>query len=132
MLVLLYPVGYAGLVLAPVAGAWLWAVVIGTATATFPVALTLIGLRARTSAGTAALSGFTQSVGYLIAAVGPFGVGVLHDLTGGWTVPLVTLAVSLECTHSSGTTHSLAEELADARCPALALHQRPPTIVAGR
>jgi MFS transporter, CP family, cyanate transporter len=93
VLVLLYPVGYAGLVLAPVAGAWLWAVVIGTATATFPVALTLIGLRARTSAGTAALSGFTQSVGYLIAAVGPFGVGVLHDLTGGWTVPLVTLAV---------------------------------------
>ncbi len=80
-------------VLAPVAGAWLWAVVIGTATATFPVVLTLIGLRARTSAGTAALSGFTQSVGYLIAAVGPFGVGVLHDLTGGWTVPLVTLAV---------------------------------------
>jgi MFS transporter, CP family, cyanate transporter len=93
VLVLLYPVGYAGLVLAPVAGAWLWAVVIGTATATFPVALTLIGLRARTSAGTAALSGFTQSVGYLIAAVGPFGVGVLHDLTGGWTVPLVALAV---------------------------------------
>ena len=30
-------------------------------------------------AGTAALSGFTQSTGYLIAAIGPFGVGVLHD-----------------------------------------------------
>ena len=42
----------------------------------FPVVLTLIGLRARTSEGTAALSGFTQSVGYLIAAIGPFGMGL--------------------------------------------------------
>ena len=87
----LFPVGYLGLILAPVAGAWLWAVVIGVATTVFPVALTLIGLRARTSAGTAALSGFTQGVGYLVAAVGPFGIGALHDLTDGWTVPLVAL-----------------------------------------
>jgi CP family cyanate transporter-like MFS transporter len=53
--------------------------------------LALIGLRARTSEGTAALSGFTQSVGYLIAAVGPFGVGVLFDLSGTWTLPLLVL-----------------------------------------
>jgi CP family cyanate transporter-like MFS transporter len=65
--------------------------VIGTGAAVFPVALTLIGLRARTPEGTAALSGFTQSVGYLLAAVGPFGVGVLYDVTGGWTVPLLAL-----------------------------------------
>ena len=35
----------------------------------------------RVAAGTAALSGFTQSVGYLIAATGPFLIGLLHDLT---------------------------------------------------
>jgi CP family cyanate transporter-like MFS transporter len=64
-LILCYPLGYLGLMLAPVAGAVLWAVVIGVASAVFPLALTLIGLRARTSEGTAALSGFTQSVGYL-------------------------------------------------------------------
>ena len=92
-LVLCYPVGYLGLLLAPVAGAWLWAVLVGTAAAVFPIALVLIGLRARTSAGTAALSGFTQSVGYLIAAVGPLGVGVLYGLTGGWTIPLTALIV---------------------------------------
>ena len=51
--------------------------------------LVLIGLRSRTPEGTAALSGFTQSMGYLLAAIGPFGVGVLHDATGGWTVPLL-------------------------------------------
>ena len=90
-LVLCYPVGYVGLIVAPVAGAWLWAVLVGIAASVFPVVLTLIGLRARTSEGTAALSGFTQSVGYLIAAIGPFGMGLLYDLTGGWTVPLIGL-----------------------------------------
>ncbi|MGZ5415946.1 MAG: MFS transporter [Nocardioides sp.] len=90
-LVACYPLGYLGLILAPAAGAWLWAVVIGVGTSIFPVVLTLIGLRSRTPAGTAALSGFTQSVGYLIAAVGPFGVGLLYDLTAGWTVPLSAL-----------------------------------------
>ena len=92
-LVACYPVGYVGLIVAPVAGAWLWAVLVGIAASVFPVVLTLIGLRARTSEGTAALSGFTQSVGYLVAAVGPFGMGVLYDVTGGWTIPLVALLV---------------------------------------
>jgi MFS transporter, CP family, cyanate transporter len=93
VLVACYPVGYVGLILAPVGGAWLWAALVGIAASVFPVVLTLIGLRARTSEGTAALSGFTQSVGYLIAAIGPFGMGFLYDLTGGWTVPLVALIV---------------------------------------
>jgi MFS transporter, CP family, cyanate transporter len=92
-LVACYPVGYLGLILAPAGGALVWAVFVGTAAAVFPLVLTLIGLRARTSAGTAALSGFAQSVGYLIAAIGPFGVGLLYDLTGAWTVPLTALLV---------------------------------------
>jgi CP family cyanate transporter-like MFS transporter len=90
-LVSCYPLGYVGLIIAPVGGAWLWAVLVGTAASVFPVVLTLIGLRARTSEGTAALSGFTQSVGYLISAVGPFGMGLLFGLTGSWTLPLVAL-----------------------------------------
>ena len=88
-----YPVGYLGLIIAPAEGAWVWAVLIGSGTATFPLILVLIGLRARTPAGTAALSGFTQSVGYLAAAIGPFAVGVVHDATGGWTLPLALLLV---------------------------------------
>ena len=58
----------------------MWAVLVGIGAAVFPVVLTLIGLRARTSEGTAALSGFTQSVGYLISAIGPFGMGALRGL----------------------------------------------------
>ena len=53
--------------------------------------LTLIGLRARSAEGTAALSGFTQSAGYLLAGVGPFTIGLVYDATGGWTVPLALL-----------------------------------------
>ena len=90
-LVTCYPLGYAGLLLAPVTGAWLWAVLIGIGTGVFPLILTQINLRARTADGTAALSGFTQSVGYLMAATGPAVVGVLYDATGGWTWPLLLL-----------------------------------------
>lgn len=88
-----YLVGYLGLIIAPHDGAWAWAVIVGTGSCTFPLVLTLIGLRTRTPAGTAALSGFAQSVGYLIAVVGPFGVGLIHDATGSWRAPLIVLLV---------------------------------------
>ena len=86
-----YPVAYVGLIVAPHALAVVWALVLGTALVTFPIVLTLVGLRTRTAGATAALSGWTQSTGYLMAALGPFGVGVLHDATGDWTVPLLVL-----------------------------------------
>lgn len=90
-LMVCYPAGYVGLMVAPRGGAVVWAVLVGVGLCTFPLILTQIGLRAHTSAGTAALSGFTQSVGYLMAVLGPFGVGALHDLAGDWTTPLVAL-----------------------------------------
>ncbi len=37
--------------------------------------------------GAAALSGFTQGGGYLIASAGPLLLGLLHTVTGGWAVP---------------------------------------------
>ena len=89
--VLCYPVAYAGLAVAPHDLAILWAVLTGAGTTTFPLVLTLIGLRARTAAGTAALSGFTQSAGYLLAALGPFTVGLVYGATDGWTVPLMLI-----------------------------------------
>jgi CP family cyanate transporter-like MFS transporter len=86
-----YPVAYVGLIVAPQSLAVLWAAVLGTGLTTFPIVLTYIGLRTRTAGATAALSGWTQSTGYLMAVIGPFGVGVLHEATNGWTVPLVVL-----------------------------------------
>jgi CP family cyanate transporter-like MFS transporter len=83
-----YVAGYVGLILAPVGGAWLWATLLGIGGGAFPLCLTLFGLRAHTPGAIAALSGFAQSIGYLLAAVGPFGMGLLYDLTGGWTLAL--------------------------------------------
>ncbi|RYP85725.1 MFS transporter [Nocardioides guangzhouensis] len=86
-----YPIGYAALLVAPQALAVPAAILVGIGACTFPLILVLIGLRSRTPAGTAALSGFTQSLGYLLAAAGPFAVGVLHEATDGWTASLLLL-----------------------------------------
>ncbi|MDN4160487.1 MFS transporter [Nocardioides abyssi] len=88
-----YPVGYGGMLLTPASLAPLWALLVGTAACTFPLILTLVGLRARTPEGTAALSAFTQSAGYLLAAAGPFAIGIVHDATGGWDWPVALLLV---------------------------------------
>lgn len=55
------------------------------------IALTYMGVRSPDAAHAAQLSGMAQCVGYVLAAAGPFAVGALHDLSGGWTVPLVVL-----------------------------------------
>jgi CP family cyanate transporter-like MFS transporter len=91
-------VGYLGMLVAPVAGAWVWALLVGVALSIFPVVLTLIGLRSRTPDGTAALSAFTQSVGYGLSAAGPFGIGLLYHATGGWTWPLLVLTATAGAT----------------------------------
>jgi MFS transporter, CP family, cyanate transporter len=82
-------VGFGGLLLAPLALPWVWAVLIGMGMGAFPLALTLIGLRAVTTDGTAALSSLGQGVGYLIAAGGPVAIGLLRDATGTWDLPLM-------------------------------------------
>lgn len=82
---------YVGLLVAPGALPWLWSVLLGIGLGAFPLALVLIGLRAATSAGTVALSSLVQGVGYLVAATGPVTVGVLHERTGGWVLPLLVL-----------------------------------------
>jgi CP family cyanate transporter-like MFS transporter len=64
---------------------------VGAGTLLFPVVLVLINLRSRTHAGSVALSGFAQGVGYAVGALGPIVVGLLHDATSGWIVPLVFL-----------------------------------------
>jgi CP family cyanate transporter-like MFS transporter len=91
LLVGCFPVGYLGLLLFPSEAAWLWALVLGVATGVFSVVLALIGLRSRTPGGTAALSGFTQGVGYAVSVIGPLGTGLLYAATDGWTIPLLAL-----------------------------------------
>ncbi|MGH3583698.1 MAG: CynX/NimT family MFS transporter, partial [Mycobacterium sp.] len=79
-------VGVTGLAVAPDVAPLLWSVLLGLGMSVFSLALTVIALRSRDATDTARLSGMVQGIGYLLAGVGPFLFGLLHDLTGGWTV----------------------------------------------
>jgi CP family cyanate transporter-like MFS transporter len=73
----------------------LWVVLLGLGQgACFSLALTFFALRAPDSEHAAALSGMAQSVGYLLAAAGPFLFGVLRDATHAWNAPLALLLAS--------------------------------------
>jgi MFS transporter, CP family, cyanate transporter len=86
--------GWIGVLVAPRAAPSLWAMLLGLGFGIgFTLVLSLFVLRAHDAPHAVALSGMAQSVGYALAAVGPIAVGALHDATGGWTVPLVTLVV---------------------------------------
>ncbi|AWZ24452.1 MFS transporter [Rhodococcus pyridinivorans] len=88
-------VAFAGLWIAPMSAPILWIVLLGLGPSTFPMALTLINLRSRSHAGSAALSGFTQGVGYTVACLGPLLFGVFHDLTSGWAASFAFMTVAV-------------------------------------
>ncbi|MFJ3697600.1 CynX/NimT family MFS transporter [Streptomyces sp. NPDC090052] len=82
-------VGYAGLMIAPVSGAWLWSAVLGVGQGgAVGLALTLIVLRSGDAQTAARLSGMAQTIGYLLAAVGPLTAGAVYQATGSWTLPI--------------------------------------------
>ena len=88
-------ISYLGMLVAPVGGAWLWMLLGGIGSGIFPLTLTMIGLRSVRVPVTAALSAFSQSVGYLIAGTGPLLVGLLLQLSGeNWTGPLLLLLLA--------------------------------------
>ncbi len=81
------PVGIAivGLLVSPDSVPLLWALLYGFGSGVaFPLSMMLIVVRTRDVAQTGRLSATAQSVGYLLAATGPLGVGLLHDATGRW------------------------------------------------
>ncbi|WP_449060847.1 CynX/NimT family MFS transporter [Planomonospora algeriensis] len=114
-----YLAGFLGLWLAPAALAWIFAVLVGIGMGSFPLALTMLALRTRTPEATAALSAFGQSAGYLIAGAGPLVVGVMHEATGGWTLPflllLAVVTVQLAAGWYAGRARYLEDERASAR-----------------
>ncbi len=82
--------GYLGVLLAPTTTPWLWMIVLGLGQgACIALALLIITLRAPDPASVTALSAVAQSSGYVLAAIGPLAFGLLHELSGGWTVPLL-------------------------------------------
>ena len=93
---LAYTIGLGGLLIAPDTGTLVWVGAFGLAQGSgFALALTLIVLRSPTPLVAARLGGVAQCLGYLLAALGPLVIGALHDLTGGWTWPVVLLLAAL-------------------------------------
>lgn len=89
-------IGVVGLLVSPMTGTILWVLAFGFGSGmTLGLALLMIGLRSDTAPTAAELSGMSQGVGYTIAAVGPFLLGLAHDLTASWTAPLLILLVAL-------------------------------------
>lgn len=70
----------------------LWIIILGIGGGfAFSLSMMFFGLRTENAHQAAELSGMAQSIGYLLAAVGPALIGYLHDATNSWKWPLFIL-----------------------------------------
>jgi MFS transporter, CP family, cyanate transporter len=91
LLVALATTGFVGLLLAP-AAAVVWVLVLGVGQGgSLGLSLVLPVLRGAGAAAVATLTALSLSAGYLVAAIGPTLVGLAHDVSGGWTLPLLLM-----------------------------------------
>ncbi|AXK39420.1 CynX/NimT family MFS transporter [Crenobacter cavernae] len=105
--------GFLGLVFAPLATVWFWAVPLGLGLGgMFSIGLTLIVLRAPDAQVAAQLSGMAQGFGYLFASTGPFLVGLGHDLFHNWHVAALVYVMygggALLCGMAAGRKRQIA------------------------
>jgi CP family cyanate transporter-like MFS transporter len=105
-------VGLTGALLAPVGTAFVWTLLLGLGQgASLGLAIFFTVARAPDPVASASLSGFAQSVGYLIATGGPLAIGVLHTATGGWDVPVMALLGATVVQLSAGVLAGRARTL---------------------
>ncbi|AWV08588.1 MFS transporter [Lysobacter maris] len=97
-----FAASFLGLLWAPMAAPVLWVALLGLGPSTFPLSLVLINLRTRTAGGSAALSGFTQGVGYTLSCAGPVVFGALHDASHAWGLPFAFLGLCLAVLATGG------------------------------
>jgi CP family cyanate transporter-like MFS transporter len=112
-------VGLTGALLAPVGTAFVWTLLLGLGQgASLGLAIFFTVARAPDPVASASLSGFAQSVGYLIATGGPLAIGVLHGATGGWDVPVMALLGATVVQLSAGVLAGRARTLPGLARPA--------------
>src|SRR5436305_261190 len=88
------PAARAVLLWAPLGSAPFWVLVLGVSQGScLGLAIFFMMARAPDAGVAASLSAFSQSVGYLVASVGPLMVGLLHSATGNWNIPVALLLV---------------------------------------
>jgi CP family cyanate transporter-like MFS transporter len=105
---LLCAAGLIGLLVAPGGAApWVWMTLLGLGQgAAIALSLTYIVLRAPDAKHTAHLSTMAQGIGYLLAGLGPLGIGILHAAVGGWAVPVAALIILLGVQAAAGAASS--------------------------
>jgi CP family cyanate transporter-like MFS transporter len=92
---ILIAIGLIGVLLVPGVLPLLWATLLGIGTGgTFSLTVLLMASRAQDAVIARRLSSMAQGIGYMFSALGPLTAGLLHSISGGWTLPLiVTIAV---------------------------------------
>jgi len=89
-------IAFLGLGVSPTSGTYLWMTAFGIGGGiSISLALSYIVWRSPDAQHTGQLSTMAQGFGYLLAGLGPIGIGALHDLSGGWTLPLIALGILL-------------------------------------
>ncbi len=86
-------------IMIPQIGWWISAITLGlTGSLIFSVALNLISTSSTSITKIANRSALAQSIGYLLAAVGPFALGQLYDAFSNWHIILIILLVLMMLT----------------------------------
>jgi CP family cyanate transporter-like MFS transporter len=116
-LILLSVLSFAALVFGPVGAVLPLGIALGLGIGgLFGLGLTIIVLRARDAPAAAGLSTLAQGVGYTLAALGPLGFGLAHDVSGGWGWPTLLFAGialgSLLCGLGAGRARYVGETAA--------------------
>ncbi|MCG2429814.1 CynX/NimT family MFS transporter [Aequorivita xiaoshiensis] len=87
-------ISFIGLMVPTFIPIYIWVSILGFVLGgAFSLALLLIVLRAPDSETAAELSGMVQSIGYFLAAIGPFLIGVIQDFTKEWMYSLGLLVL---------------------------------------
>lgn len=102
-------VAFAGLAVSAssVPATYLWMTLMGLGQgASISLSLSYIVLRSPDTHHTGHVSTMAQGFGYLLAGLGPLGMGGLHSLTGEWRLPLLVLIALLVVQTAAGVVAS--------------------------